>query len=126
MASNLVLFSPLAKDGIWGKTTIKAMQIFLKHHGFYPQSYLIDGIVGYWTALGMQKYLRSRGYYPANKYKLDGEDGGATWAAINKMVSKYYGNSGFIMYDGWRPYHPPKVWDCIAMLQRWMNDHRYK
>lgn len=121
------IFSPaLPRDGRWNATTVKAMQRYLKYKGFYPSSYLIDGSVGYWTARGIQLWIRSKGYYPASKYVIDGDDGPATWKAIMKYMSDYHSHIGTItMYDGWVPYHSPKVWDEIGLLQWWLNDHRF-
>lgn len=121
------IFTPaLSINGRWDKTTVKAMQRFLKYYGYYPKSYLIDGIVGYWTARGMQLWLRAKGYYPASKYKIDGDDGPATWAAVMKLMVAYWPHiTGWNLYDGWVPYHSPKVWDEISLLQRYLNNYRY-
>ena len=46
------------QDGLCGKKTIMAMQIFLKARGLYNGR--IDGIAGYYTVLGWQMYINSR------------------------------------------------------------------
>ena len=45
-------------DGHCGKTTVKAIQTFLKNLGFYTGK--IDGIMGEKTVKGWQKYINSR------------------------------------------------------------------
>lgn len=73
---------PITADGLWGKETIYALQVYFRRYGFYGWQYNLDGIEGHITRTAMQKYLRWRGFYDG---LIDGDLGPMSCVAMSYL-----------------------------------------
>ena len=83
--SSKYLYAKLAVDGNKGPVTVKALQVLLKHHGYYKRA--CDGVWGYYTALALQHLLRNTGFY-TKAYLLDGKWGKVSIKALQRMLKR--------------------------------------
>lgn len=85
----------LYTDNSRGPQTICAIQVMLKHYGYYTG--WIDGDFGTITKKSFQRFLKARGYYSGT---IDG-----VWGAQSSGAEYYWGMghpaNAYVTYDSW-------------------------